>query len=526
MSALAQFHVQGGGRATGSDRAFDQGLHPGIRRALEGVGVEIVPQDGSGLDTGCAEVITSTAVEAQIADVVRARALGLPIRHRSELLAECVSGHRTIAVTGTSGKSTTTAMIWTILEGSGLSPSLLTGGALRALQERGLLGNAWRGGSGDGGLSGRQGKGDTPPQGKAPGGRDSDGGLLVIEADESDGSVVRYRPWGGVVLNLARDHKEVEEVAAMFSTFRENCSGPLVVGEEPNLDFLRPGAVTFGLGDGADVRGRDLDLGPRSVAFSVAGVPFCVPWPGRHTVLNALAAVAACREAGVALEEMVAPLAGFQGVERRFVSLGVAAGVEVIDDFAHNPDKLLAAIRTAHQRLGNSEKEGKAHQRLGSREKEGGAAPGGGAAGAPEGDGSGTGVGGGAGTGEEGGGGRGQGEGRVLAVFQPHGFGPTRFLRADLVASLASALEPRDILWMPEIFYGGGTVTKDISSADLVTDLQARGRDARFAAQRADLPSLVADEARPGDLVLVMGARDPSLTGLGEAILAALKASG
>ena len=113
----------------------------------------------------------------------------------------------------------------------------------------------------------------------------------------------------------------------------------------------------------------------------------------------------------------------------------------------------------------------------------------------------------------------------MLGVFQPHGFGPTRFLRADLVASLASALEPRDVLWMPEIFYGGGTVTKDISSADLVADIQARGRDARFAARRADLPSLIAAEARPGDLVLVMGARDPSLTGLGEAILAALMAS-
>jgi UDP-N-acetylmuramate--alanine ligase len=525
MSALAQFHVQGGGRATGSDRAFDQGLHPGIRAALEGAGVEIVPQDGSGLDAGCAEVITSTAVEAQIADVVRARALGLPIRHRSELLAEYVAGHRALAVTGTSGKSTTTAMIWTILEGSGRSPGLLTGGALRALQERGLLGNAWRGGGGDRGLSGSQGNGDAPPQAKASGGRDSAGGLLVMEADESDGSVVRYRPWTGVVLNLARDHKEVEVVAEMFSTFRENCSGPFVVGEEPNLDFLRPGAVTFGLGEGADVRGRDLVLGPRSVAFSVHGIPFRVPWPGRHTVLNALAAIAACREAGVALAEMVAPLAGFRGVERRFVSLGTGAGVEVIDDFAHNPDKLSAAIRTGHQRLGEREKEGKAHQRLGDRKKEGKAAEGGGAPGAGGGGeseerteaGVGVGVG-------EGGGERREG-GRVLGVFQPHGFGPTRFLRADLVASLASALEPRDVLWMPEIFYGGGTVTKDISSADLVADLQARGRDARFAARRADLPSLIAAEARPGDLVLVMGARDPSLTGLGEAILAALMAS-
>ncbi len=470
MSALAQFHVHGGGRATGSDRAFDQGRHPEIRAALEAAGVEIVRQDGSGLGAGCGRVITSTAVEVQIADVVRARALGLPIQHRSELLAEYVARHRTIAVTGTSGKSTTTAMIWTILVACGRDPALLTGGPLRALQERGLLGNAW-GGAGLPGLA----QGDPASAKDLPGetrrwtGPAED--LLVMEADESDGSVVRYHPWAGVILNLARDHKEVEEVAAMFSTFRENCAGPLILGEDPNLDFLRSGAVTFGLAKGADVRGRDLVLGSRGVAFSVDGIRFQVPWPGRHTVLNALAALAASRETGIPLAHMAAALAAFQGVERRFVPLGVGGGVEVLDDFAHNPDKLSAAIRTAHQRL------------------------------------------------EE-------GDGRVLAVFQPHGFGPTRFLRSDLVAALADALRPRDVLWLPEIFYGGGTVTKDISSADLAADLRAQDRDARFVARRSELPGLIAMEARPGDLVLVMGARDPSLTGLGRAILAALEGTG
>lgn len=442
MSALAQFHVHRGGHATGSDRALDEGRHPEIRAALERAGVVIVPQDGSGLDPGCAAVITSTAVEAQIADVVRARELGLPIQHRSELLAVYVARHQTVAVTGTSGKSTTTAMIWTILAGCGRDPRLLTGGGLCALQALGHLGNAW-------------------------GGVDPSGRLLVIEADESDGSLVRYQPWAGVILNLARDHKEIADVAAMFTTFRLNCGGPLIVGEDPNLDFLRPGAVTFGLGDRADVRGRDLVLGPRGVAFSVDGVRFELPWPGRHTALNALAAIAACRELEIPLVDMARALATFGGVERRFVSLGEAGGVEVIDDFAHNPDKLTAAIRAACDRLE-------------------------------------------------------AGAGRVLAVFQPHGFGPTRFLRADLVAALAAALRPDDVLWLPEIFYAGGTVTRDLSSADLAADLRARHRDARFCADRAALPGLITATARPGDLVLVMGARDPSLTDLARAILARL----
>ncbi len=442
MSALAQFHAGRGGRATGSDRAFDRGERQEIRAQLEAAGVEILPQDGSAITADCAAVVLSTAVEDSIPDVARARALAIPLKHRSELLSVYVAQHQTIAVTGTSGKSTVTAMVWAILRGCGRDPRLLTGGPVASLQQDGLLGNAW-------------------------GGDESGTGLLVIEADESDGSVVRYHPWAGVVLNLGRDHKEPAEIAAMFTTFRLNCVGPLVVGEDENLDFLRPGAVTFGLGDRADVRATDLDLGPRAVSFTVDGMRYSVPQPGQYTVLNALAAIAVCRQVGVELAEMTAALAGFAGVARRFVSLGTARGVEVIDDFAHNPDKIAAALAAARDRL--------------------------------------------AGTG-----------GRVLAVFQPHGYGPTRFLRRDLTAAFAASLRPRDVLWLPEIFYAGGTVSRDISSADLVADVVATSRDARFIAARSDLPAAIAAEAEAGDLVLVMGARDPSLTALGRAILAAL----
>ena len=442
MSALAQFHAGRGGRATGSDRAFDQGERQEIRDKLLAEGVEIHRQDGSILDGDCAALIVSTAVEDSIADVRRARQLDVPLKHRSELLEVYVAQHQTIAVTGTSGKSTVTAMIWSILRSSDLDPRLLTGGPAASLQAAGLLGNAY---SGD----------------------KSGPAHLVIEADESDGSVVRYHPWAGVVLNLGRDHKEPDEIAEMFTTFRLNCAGPLIVGEADNLDFLRPGAVTFGLGENADLRAIDLELGPRKVAFTVNGVRFTVPQPGHYTVLNAAAAIAACREAGLPLREMVAPLAGFAGVARRFVSLGSAGGIEVIDDFAHNPDKIAAALGAARDRL--------------------------------------TGT-----------------DGRVLAYFQPHGFGPTRFLRDDLIAMFSKHLREQDVLWLSEIFYGGGTVTRDISSADLAAGVVTGDRDARFCTDRNLLPAAIAAEARPGDLVLVMGARDPSLTALGQSVLAAL----
>lgn len=444
MSGLAIFHAGGGGRATGSDRALDRGDLPEIRAALVQAGVEPVSQDGGALTAGCDAVVVSTAIESSVPDIRRAQELGIPILHRSELLARHVAAHRTIAVTGTSGKSTVTAMVFTILRGCGQDPRLLTGGALVDLQRAGHLGNAWGG--------------DRPPLPGTP-------PWLVIEADESDGSLVRYHAWGGVVLNLGRDHKEAAEVAAMFTTFVRQLAGPLILGDGMNLDPLRDHAVTFGFGAGADLRGEDVVIGPRGSRFTVAGAPFTLPTPGRHDVLNALAALAAGRAAGLSLAAMAGPLASFGGVARRFQSLGAVGGVEVIDDFAHNPDKLRAALATGRARAG---------------------------------------------------------AGRVLAIFQPHGFGPTRFLWDDLIATFAAELRDDDILWLPEIFYAGGTTVRDISSEGLAAAIAVHGRDARFVAERGALPTLVAAEARPGDVVLVMGARDPSLTTLGSSILAEL----
>ncbi|HPF69269.1 MAG TPA: cyanophycin synthetase [Candidatus Krumholzibacteria bacterium] len=449
MSALVQFHAGSGGFATGSDRAFDHGERADERAAFERLGVVITPQDGSFLAAApgpCSGLVVSTAVEDDVPDVAAARAAGVPILHRSELLARYVEQHRTVAVSGTSGKSTVTAMVFSILRAAGLGPGLLTGAALADLAADGHLGNAW-----------------------APAPRPGDEPLLVIEADESDGSLVRYRPWCGVVLNLGLDHKPPAEIMAMFRTFRARTRGPFVVGDDPALDELADGALRFGLAEGRPglpgCFAADVVLGPASVRFTLDGTPFTVPHPGRHTVLNACAAAAACRTVGVDDAVAARALAGFGGVARRFCSLGTARGVEVIDDFAHNPDKIAAALAAARGR-------------------------------APK--------------------------GRVLAVFQPHGFGPTRFLKDALIAAFAEALAPGDVAWLPEIFYAGGTVSRDISSADLAAGVTARGRDARFVAVRADIPAAIAAEAKAGDLVLVMGARDPSLTAFGRTILAAL----
>jgi len=435
MSALAQFQVMIGGRACGSDRAFDRGQRQASREQLERLGIAVHPQDGSGLDDRVAALVVSTAVEDTVPDVAAAKRLGIPIVHRSELLAHFVSRFRTIAVAGTSGKSTVVAMVFEILRGTGRRPSVITGGDLVALQREGLWGNAFHGGS----------------------------DLLVVEADESDGSLVRYSPAVGVILNLQKDHAEMDKVAAMFRAFRERTRETVVVGEAANLAAMSRGAEVFGFGADVHVRGENLELDPDASRFTVDEVAFRLPVPGLHNVENALAAIAACRAVGVALDDMVTPLAAFEGVGRRFQSLGTERGVEVIDDFAHNPAKLCAAIETARRRAQ-----------------------------------------------------------RVLAVFQPHGYGPTRFLWHDFVDAFAGSLGPSDRLWMLEVFYAGGTATRDFSAADIVTDIRGRGVHAEFAPSREDLVRAIAAEAGSGDLVLVMGARDPSLTDFARAILAAL----
>lgn len=436
MSALAQFQAMTGGTASGSDRAFDHGERGEMRGQLQRLGIGVMPQDGSGVAEDCVALVVSTAVEEQVPDVAAARSRGIPIVHRSELLAHFVGEHRSIAVTGTSGKSTVSAMIFAILSGAGRDPSIITGADLPELQEQGLPGNAFAGRS----------------------------DLLVVEADESDGSLVRYAPSIGVILNLQRDHKEMAEVAAMFATLRARAREGLVVGDAENLDPFAGGAPRFGFSERADLRGEDVELGPASSRFRVGTVDFTLPVPGAHNVANALAAIAAASVVGVALEEMAGPLAGFRGIGRRFQTVGKARGVEVIDDFAHNADKIAAAIKTAKLRSS-----------------------------------------------------------RVLAIYQPHGYGPTRFLRKDFVTTFARELGPDDLLWMLEVFYAGGTATRDFSSADIVAEIGARGVRCEFAPSREWLATRIAQDAKPGDLVLMMGARDPTLSALAREILASIE---
>jgi UDP-N-acetylmuramate--alanine ligase len=436
MSALAQFQVMGGNTATGSDRYFDRNENQTTRDKLLALGIGLFPQDGSGITPKTNAVVVSTAIEESNPEIARARALNIPVLHRSQLLARFVAQYKTIAVAGTSGKSTVTAMVYEILAHAGLGPSVITGGNLVQLEQQGLIGNAFKGSS----------------------------DLLVIEADESDGSLTAYHPQWGLVLNLDKDHKEIAELTGLFSVFAENCRELIVNGDRPDLVHMFPQAITFGLQPTCAFHAENVVKNADSSKFTVQGKEFFLPIPGQHNIENALAAITVCFKHKLSLAAMAAALQNYQGVARRFQKIGTVNNITVIDDFAHNPAKIKAVLETAFL--------------------------------------------------------RGQ---RVLAVYQPHGFGPTKFLKDDLIKTFTETLRADDILYMPEIYYAGGTAQKTVSSRDIVDAVAQNGRNAFYFEKREAIIAALKTAARPGDLVLVMGARDPGVPGFCREVVSALR---
>jgi UDP-N-acetylmuramate--alanine ligase len=294
-------------------------------------------------------------------------------------------------------------------------------------------------------------------------------GPVVVEACESDGTLVGYEPAIGLVHNISRDHAELESLRAQFGAFARLTSSRLLVNAgcaEAAALGHRFGGTSYGVAPDADTRLEVIGVGPdRARGFlklPAGAVALDLPQPGLHNLENAAAAVMVAIELGIDPDEVAGLLALFPGVARRFEVIGTTAtGIRVVDDYAHNGEKLRAALITA------------------------------------------------------------QAAGRVIAVFQPHGFGPARFLRPELKTLLPSILRPHDRFCYAEIFYAGGTVAKDISSRALAEDLPAH-LHCGYAEDHEAVRGWVVAEAQPGDTVIVMGARDPDLPRLARSIHAAL----
>jgi UDP-N-acetylmuramate--alanine ligase len=301
MNALAQALKGGGWSVSGSDRYEDQGQDLEVIRKLKEAGIRFFPQDGSGVTGDTGAVVVSTAIEKDNPDIAAAERLGVPVRHRAEMLAELVQGKETVAIAGTSGKTTVTGMVGWLLEQLGADPTVVNGGALVNWADEHHVGNVRTGGS----------------------------GLCVIEADESDRSLLRFSPEWALITNMSADHFDLEETNKLFGQFRGQVRRDCIAGWDPGMPW----------------QGLNPVLSRDGCRFKYDGLEFTLPLLGAHNAENALQSAVLCQRMGFDLSRIRDALGQFKGIQRRLERVGEAGGVTVVDEYAHNPAKISAAWR-------------------------------------------------------------------------------------------------------------------------------------------------------------------------------------
>tara|TARA_R110002095_G_scaffold202532_2_gene184153 strand:+ start:2633 stop:4042 length:1410 start_codon:yes stop_codon:yes gene_type:complete len=440
MMPLSVLLNKTGAHVIGSDRSYDQGKTPEKFQSLKDIGIEICPQDGSGINDAVNVLVVSSAVEESIPDVRAALDLNIPIIKRGALLAECFNtAKHKIAVAGTSGKSTVTGMIGTILFELGEDPTIVNGGEIRNLKahEADRFSNI------------RKGRDD----------------LFVAEMDESDGSIAHYNPSIAVLNNVALDHKSMEELEQLFGDYLVRSSDAVIV----NYDQPRVRQLCEQNADGISrmisyaIDNESAALVARSLKPKHDGIDFDLHIGdqhydvhlnviGRHNVENALAALGVCVAMGLDIAKSVKALAAFNGIHRRMEYVGTKNDITVMDDFAHNPDKISASLQALKTF-----------------------------------------------------------DGRLIVMFQPHGYGPLRLMGQEMVSVFAGVLDENDILLMPEVYYAGGTVDRSVTAKHLIEDLKKAGVQAHWFEMRNHIPAFIDANAARGDRIIIMGARDDTL---------------
>ncbi len=442
MLPLAMIVAGRGAEVWGSDRSLDQGRIGAKFAWLEQAGIRLFPQDGTGVQSPQQIIVASAAIEDSVPDIAAANAQGCARMTRANLNAALFNAATMrIGVGGTSGKSTVTGMIAWIMTRSGHNPTVMNGAVMRNFAGP-----------------------DNPFASAVTGSAD----VYASEVDESDGSIALYNPVVAVVTNISLDHKSMDELRALFGDFTRKAATGIINADDPESAALtRENSLRFGFAKDADVRAssfRPEDFGShfRVHAFGSDHAGF-IRMPGRHNVSNALAAIAACHAAGVPVAESVAALIDFTGLARRYEVVGTRREITVIDDFAHNPDKVAATLAAVATQPG-----------------------------------------------------------RALVFFQPHGYGPLRQMGAELAEAFATGLRTDDRLFVCDPVYFGGTVDRSVGSDTLVGAINAGGATATHLPTRDACADAVAAMAAPGDRILVLGARDDTLTEFAAALLGRL----
>ena len=392
MNGLAQLAALSGCIVSGSDRDCHPNQQPFT--ALESLGISIAPQDGSGISPTLDRVVYSSAIESDNPDLIKARELGLPLLHRAEFLKELTANRKIIAVAGTAGKTTTTGLLGWIFECLGEDPSVYNGAGVLNWKTAAVPGNV------------RKGKSD----------------LWIIEVDESDRSFLHFHPTHSIITNISRDHFELDELHALFNRFESQTSG-----------FTLRGA-SFSAEDFLLSRMKRCDF----------------PLLGKHNLENAGCAARLCQELGMDMERVVDAISRFKGIERRLEIAGHSGGVTFIDDYAHNPAKIEAALTALPAPLN-----------------------------------------------------------LVHAYWRPHGFAPLHQGRDDLI-QVFKRTRPKSLFILP-VYYAGGTVERKTDAQDFVGHLNSCGIEAVLVSDYDVLKRELKQRANEGDIILGMGARDPEL---------------
>ncbi len=407
MSALAQVLLDQGHVVTGADRLLDAGGSTPVLEILKGAGVQMFPEDGSGVTKDTCAVIVSSAVEETNPGIAAARLLGIPVVHRASALAAALKGKRLLAVAGTCGKSSVTAILGHILAGAGFDPLVVNGAPVPS----------WDNGSSRVGSV-----------------RDGSGEWAVAEVDESDKSLTAFYPEAAVITNASADHFDMAETDALFDKFRKQVSGVIEDGRDGKMP-------------------EDVKCEGWSGSFTLDGVRYTIPMPGIHNVMNAYHAVKLALALGAKAEDSAAALATFPGIERRLQRVGVCGDAVVIDDYAHNPEKLRAMWETC-------------------------------AAAFPKG---------------------------IAVVWRPHGFGPLRKMMDALAEMFAGVVRRQDALFVLPVYDAGGTADRSVNSDVLAGKLRASGVHVNFVQDLNEAETSLRAQAQAFGAIVTAGARDPGL---------------
>jgi UDP-N-acetylmuramate--alanine ligase len=432
MSGIAEIMLRIGYQVQGSDLKASANTE-----RLAGLGARIfIGQDRANVEAAYA-VVYSTAVKPDNPEILAARERRIPLVRRAEMLAELMRLQFSVAVGGTHGKTTTTSMVATLLDAAGMDPTVVNGGIINAY-----------------GTNAKVGQGDW----------------IVVEADESDGTFLRLKSTVAVVTNIDPEHLDhygdFDAVKRAFQDFVENIpfyGFAAVCTDHPEVRAMAARVenrrlVTYGTTPQAEVRAEKISMGADGAHFDAVFTPLGdgepvrmgdlhLPMAGQHNVLNALGAIAVARELGVREEAIRRGLLGFEGVKRRFTSVGVVDGVRVIDDYGHHPVEI-ASVLSAARAVTN---------------------------------------------------------GRVIAVVQPHRYSRLK----DLFGDFCNCFTDADVVIVADVYPAGEAPIEGASRDALVEGLRRHGHRRVLPLESpADLARVVREEARSGDLVVCLGAGD------------------